>query len=210
MSTATPISDMVGRRYGKLTVLERAHNHNNRWHWLCQCDCGNTTTAPKNRLGGGGKMSCGCLKGEWQIKHGMTGTKEYNAWHRMRERCHDKNNRTYKWYGGRGIFVSDEWRNSFETFFSDMGPAPSKKHQLDRTNNNRGYSKDNCRWVTKKQNACNTRTSKIWAVKGKVFYSSADAARHFGVAQITIQRWCDGGGRHIKKLNCNSFERYLP
>ena len=139
----------------------------------------------------------------------MSKTREYWVWCSIRRRCYDKKQSNYKWYGGSGISVSAEWRNSFEAFFADMGFAPTPKHEIDRINNNKGYSKENCRWATKGQNLRNKRNSKIWAVKGKVFYSATDAASHFGVVEMTIHHWCKGGDGTSKKPNCNVFERYL-
>lgn len=83
--------------------------------------------------------------------------KEYRAWKAMKNRCYNPNYQHYHRYGGRGITVCDEWLNDFEKFFSDLGKAPTKKHQLDRIDNNKSYSPNNCRWVTPKEN-CNNRS----------------------------------------------------
>lgn len=80
--------------------------------------------------------------------------KEYYAWKGMRARCNNKNYHAYHRYGGRGIKVCDRW-DDFENFYSDMGNAPSKKHQLDRIDNDGDYEPCNCRWVTPKENSRN-------------------------------------------------------
>lgn len=80
----------------------------------------------------------------------------YNTYQGMLYRCNNPSSRNYKNYGGRGIRVSDEWENSFEQFLADMGPRP-KGHTLDRLDNDKGYTKYNCRWATRKQQSCNRR-----------------------------------------------------
>jgi hypothetical protein len=92
--------------------------------------------------------------------HGMTATKEFYAWSDIKKRCLNENCKAYVNYGGRGITVCDEWINSFETFFNDMGYAPSKSHSIDRINNNDGYYKENCRWTDIKTQANNKRPMK--------------------------------------------------
>lgn len=81
---------------------------------------------------------------------------EKRVWHSMRSRCHNQKNAAYYRYGGRGIFMCDEWRNNFDQFYEDMGPRPPGM-SLDRIDNDKGYSKDNCRWVTNRENSLNTR-----------------------------------------------------
>jgi hypothetical protein len=92
--------------------------------------------------------------------HGMNRTTEYNVWNGMRARCHNKNEACYPRYGGRGITVCEEWKNSFSSFFKDMGRAPAGC-QIDRIDNEKGYSKENCRWVSPQENAQNRRSNKL-------------------------------------------------
>jgi len=80
-------------------------------------------------------------------KHGETKTDTYLAWKNMRYRCNYKKSSFYKYYGGRGITVCDEWDKSFSAFLSDMGERP-KNATLDRINNDKGYFKENCRWIS--------------------------------------------------------------
>ena len=81
-------------------------------------------------------------------KHGMSKSDEYKIWVGMKSRCFNKNNYCYLKYGGNGVTVCDDWKESFESFYRDMGPRPSKKHSIDRIDNSKGYNKDNCRWAT--------------------------------------------------------------
>lgn len=81
---------------------------------------------------------------------------EYSSWKSMRVRCNNPNYHSYHRYGGRGIKVCKRWDN-FNNFIYDMGPKPSSIHQLDRINNDKGYSPDNCKWVTPKENSNNRK-----------------------------------------------------
>jgi len=132
------------------------------------------------------------MKTHKNIKHGMTGTKVYRAWKSMMARCNNKNVNCYKNYGGRGISVSKRW-SKFENFLIDMGEPPSDKHEIDRIDNDIGYSKNNCRWVTHKENSRNTSTARLNKQKAeqiKILYqygiSICDIARSFEVSWSAI------------------------
>jgi hypothetical protein len=84
----------------------------------------------------------------------------YTVWESMRKRCNNKNCKEFNYYGGRGIKVCKEW-NDFKCFYKDMIVGYKKGLQLDRVDNNKGYSKENCKWSTPSENASNRRTSII-------------------------------------------------
>lgn len=88
--------------------------------------------------------------------HGLSKSKLYTVWCNMIARCENKKNNHYERYGGRGIKVCIEWRGSFTKFKEDMGDIPFEGATMDRKDNNKGYSKENCRWVTNQEN-CNNR-----------------------------------------------------
>lgn len=97
----------------------------------------------------------GCTDYISRESHGKSRTVEYNLWCNIIARCENKKHPYYRNYGGRGITVSKEWRNSFTEFLKDMGERPSDLHQIDRINNNKGYSKENCEWATHQENSNN-------------------------------------------------------
>lgn len=167
--------------------------------WLCEC--GNIVKAPTGRVLSGQKDSCGCLgrkrKSDAKTTHGMRRTKEYATWVGIKDRCLNVNGKDYPRYGGAGITICSEWAESFVCFLAHIGRAPSQKHQVDRIDNQRGYEPGNVRWATSKTQSMNRRNSKTWHVKGLVFDSITDAARHFSVSAQTIMRWCYGG-KHAK------------
>jgi hypothetical protein len=103
----------------------------------------------------------------------------------MRQRCNNPKNHAYKNYGGRGIYVTDEWDQSFEKFVSDMGPRPSSSHQIDRINNDGPYASWNCRWATREENLRNKRTNSFVFVSGQKM-TIAEAAIAIGLSQAGV------------------------
>lgn len=116
-------------------------------------------------------------------KHGMYGSKTYEAWNAMKKRCNNKLHKFYPQYGGRGISYDQRWE-SFEEFFKDMGIA-DRGMTLDRIDNNSGYSKENCRWVSMKVQ-CNNRRSNV-------------IVEYLGKSQ-TVAQWADEVGLERKTL----------
>ena len=91
-------------------------------------------------------------------------TPELSAWENMKTRCYNEECKYYQNYGGRGISVCDEWRNSYQTFLKDMGRRPSSEHSIDRIDNDGDYKPSNCRWATHTEQNRNKGTSivKSW------------------------------------------------
>lgn len=147
-----------GMRYGRLVVQEYVGPS----RWLCNCDCGGSTVALTTNLNRGGSRSCGCARYAVHTTHGRSKTREYRIWSAMRDRCSNPSRRSFKHYGGRGIRVCDRWQ-SFDNFLADMGP--SNGLTLDRVDNSRGYSPDNCRWADMKTQARNKRSARDVAVQ---------------------------------------------
>jgi len=104
-------------------------------------------------------------KGRYEVSHGMSKTPIHNLWWGMVQRCTDKSRPAYRGYGGRGITVCERWM-TFENFYEDMGDKPAGK-SLDRIDNDLGYSKDNCRWATQKEQTNNMRANRHFTIQGE-------------------------------------------
>jgi len=157
------IKDLRGKRFSRLTVIEHVGSKKTKTgtiaKWKCICECGNTCIVPSNNLKmkSGATHSCGCLskesayknlkKGQDRKTHGLTNTSTYNSWRSMIQRCDNPNSPAYKNYGGRGITYPTEWKD-FNNFFEDMGQRPSREYSIDRIDNDKSYSTDNCKWST--------------------------------------------------------------
>ena len=150
--------DLTGKRFGRLIVIERGPNSNgNATRWRCICDCGKETLTLASKLVAGLSKSCGCLGIEnatkAKIKHGHANTPFYLLFKAMHNRCELETCREYKWYGGRGIKVCDEWKE-FQPFYDwAMANGYAKGLSIDRIDPDKGYSPDNCEWVTRAENS---------------------------------------------------------
>lgn len=167
--------DLVGMKFGRLTVESKCENIGTRRGWLCVCDCGNLHKAITYSLTCGKTTSCGCRKLEALIensskygikpRHGMTDTKVWKTWSSMLDRVRrDTRESTAKQYYSRGIGVCDRWR-TFENFFEDMGHPPDGM-TLDRVDVDKGYEPGNCRWATIKQQMNNKTNTRYLVVDG--------------------------------------------
>ena len=160
--------NLVGLKTGKLSVLAFSHIQNRHSKWLCRCDCGNEKIIFGSHLKNGTTKSCGCLiikkLIERNTKHNQRprGTKspEYISWIAMKQRCYNPKHIYFHRYGGRGIAVCDQWRNSFSTFLSDLGTR-SAGYTLGRIDNKQGYKKDNCKWMSQNEQNTNKNNSHL-------------------------------------------------
>jgi hypothetical protein len=160
-----------GMKFGRLTVLGFSHKYRRASYFNVQCECGTVKTVRKDSLYTGRAVSCGCYHKEAVSEatktHGLRNTPEYEAWAHMLRRCYTPTTNGFEHYGGRGISVCDRWHHSFENFLSDMGFRPSRRHSLDRENNDGNYEPSNCRWATAEQQANNKRSNIYITLNGE-------------------------------------------
>ena len=178
-----PLVDLTGKRFGRFLVLRQGERVSGKIGWVCQCDCGTIKLVPGGNLTKGLTKSCGCLRKEMMkekaTKHNLCGTKLYNAYNNMKKRCYDPKCDHYKWYGEENKGVCDEWLgpDGFKNFADwSLINGFEEGLQIDRIDNSKGYSPDNCRWVPPKENCRNKRNNHLITIDGET---------------KTLTEWCD-------------------
>lgn len=193
--------DLTGQKFGKLTVIKRTTNSKwNETRWICKCECGKETITTYGKLAYNHKKSCGCILKEvvskTHSKHKLRKDRLYNIWAKMKQRCYNTNNKSYKNYGGRGIKICKEWleeENGFINFYKwainngykeHLEKFGSKNTTIDRIDVNGNYEPNNCRWATQREQSLNrrsnvfisyngeTKTISEWVEKTNLTYSS--------------------------------------
>lgn len=186
--------DLVGQRFGRLVVLyECDERRNGGVVWCCCCDCGNEINVRSGDLISGHTTSCGCYQRERTAEantvHGMVRRGKhhpiYRTWYHMLQRCENPNTSNYKYYGGRGIKVYDEWHNAEKFIDWALANGWEKGLQLDRSDSDGNYEPDNCRWVTSKENNRNRRSNHLISFDGKV-QTMAEWAEDMNISYSTL------------------------
>lgn len=160
-----------GEKFGRLTIIKEVEKRRNR-RFQCICECGEIVEVFLCALVTRHTQSCGCLHIDHISTHSDAGfgrtTKLYNVWRTMRQRCSNPNYPGYDNYGGRGIHVCNEWQEDFSVFREwALFHGYEEGLEIDRRNNDLGYSPDNCRFVTRKENLRNTRVAKFITAFGE-------------------------------------------
>lgn len=186
--------DLRGNRYNMLVVLNRVENsRNGQSRWECICDCGEKTIVSASNLKLGAVKSCGCLIHQPHNTHHLSNTRLYNIWFKMKQRCYDKRNNAYRDYGGRGITICDEWKDDFECFYSwSMENGYDENLSIDRIDNDKGYSPQNCRWANPKEQANNRRNCVVITFKGKT---------------MNLSQWCKELNLPYKTIHSRIYKK---
>lgn len=199
--------DLTGQVFGRLTAKSMLQplRPGDGFRWVCACSCGNECIVKTRLLTyKKGTRSCGCILAEvnkqrphrnsTNLKHGHTSRRispEYVTWASMIQRCSNPKHVSYKNYGARGVSVCPEWVSSFEQFLADMGPRPANT-SIERIDNALGYSRQNCRWASSVEQACNRRDN-VTATAFGVTRSCTETSALFQIPTRNIYRWAQEG-----------------
>lgn len=191
MASPGKIANLEGLRFGKLVVSGRHGSRRGRMYWICQCDCGgiiirNTTDLLTRNI-----TSCRCAWKSGPHRHTSGGkiTLTYSSWKSMVARCTQPSAPGFDHYQKRGIGLCSRWHtgegdsSGFQCFLADMGERPSRRHTIERDNNDLGYFSDNCSWATRRAQANNRMTNKYIDYRGERL-TFAQAGRLAG-----LERW---------------------
>ncbi|BDA82398.1 hypothetical protein [Staphylococcus phage vB_SsapH-Golestan-105-M] len=197
------VNEYIGLKYGRLTI--QSFSHKDKYYHVfvnCQCECGNTKTLRLNNLINGIAKSCGCLKSESSKKnisklienkdyinttHGQTGTRLYSIYRNMKRRCYNSNTDSYINYGARGIKICDEWLNDFNSFYEwAYNNGYNDTLTIERINNSGDYEPNNCRWISRGEQANNRRNTTYITYKGKT-QSMKQWANELGIKYHMLQ-----------------------
>lgn len=185
--------NITGQRFGRLVALEMVGNDKYGIKlWKCKCDCGNEKIVTYTHLKRGMIKSCGCLHATQNYVHGLNGSRLQGIYYKMLYRCNNPKCENYADYGGRGIKICDEWLgdNGFKNFYEwAFSNRYTEKLTLDRKDNDKGYSPDNCRWVDAFVQENNRRNNIFIEYKGE---------------RLTIGEWSRKTGINYNTL----FHRY--
>ncbi len=187
----------VGMKYGRWSVIAQAPNRPGRKgrRWLTRCECGSDGNVPTDHLLSGhstGCTECRLVKfvdagQKFPQTHGMTDTRLYRTWGHMKDRCYLASNDHFKYYGGRGITVCDEWRNDF-VIFRDWALSHGYEEALtiERRDVNGNYSPDNCLWIPRAEQARNRTDTVRFEYQGKVLMAGQIAER-CGISETALR-----------------------
>lgn len=160
MTKRVKMEERVGQQYGRL-LIESVYREGKRSYAVCSCSCGNQLVSRIDALQSEATVSCGCLAKEnaslLNKSHGMWKSYTYQSWADMKARCLDEDHRHYDRYKDKNI--CEKWM-TFEGFYEDMGERP-KNTTLDRIDNEKGYTKENCRWANASYQARNQKKRNI-------------------------------------------------
>lgn len=187
------VRNLLGRRFGRLTVISRASNNKRgKARWLCQCECGRKKVILADSLLSGKTISCGCYRKEVAPhnnlpKHGMTGTRLWTIWCGMKSRCCYTKNIAFKDYGGRGIKICSEWLHNFSAFQEwALKSGYADNLTIDRINCNGNYEPSNCKWSTYEEQENNRRDTVYLTIQGQSLPVS-EWARKVGIPAATLR-----------------------
>lgn len=185
-------NDLTGMTFGELTVLLLSFDEpGKKKKWLCRCSCGNECVVSGSNLVSGHTKRCSAcgykVTAQKVTTHGHTGTKLYQTWNTMKNRCNNPNVKSYSDYGARGIRVCDEWDNSARFIEWALKSGYKEGMEIDRIDTDGDYCPENCRWVSRLENANNKRNNKFITHDGMT-KTLAEWSRYYDVNYKSLSR----------------------
>ena len=216
-----PSEIVPGDKIGRLTAIcyeytREISRGRKKTYWRFRCDCGNEIVVCTYNVFYGNTSSCGCYKIEVTkatvTKHGGCHTRLHKTWMGMKYRCYNKKSQYYYLYGGRGITVCDEWLHDFVAF-RDWALANGYADDLliDRIDNDKGYSPDNCRWATAYEQVHNRRPRKVKALEGMrvdLRELAEKAGIPYGTFKMRVHMWGDLERAMSQPLEVHNVKQY--
>lgn len=204
--------DLIGCKFGRLTVVEFDRLQNHKTYWKCVCDCGLTVIATGNNLRSGNTQSCGCLRRELAQQRGKENTEHgeshnnktrlYGIWCGMRQRCNNPNREAYSLYGGKGVKLCEEWSSypAFKEWAINNGYADNLS--IDRIDSNGNYEPSNCRWITLSENVAraNKNHTSRKLIRGEGARERTPAATHSGTERNSMSHQEAGAPQMGEKI----------
>jgi hypothetical protein len=202
---------MIGKKYGNWTVIEepklKHKNGRNRTVVLVECVCNTRREVLLSRLNRGGSCGCGCTnKPPVNETHGLSHTRIYKIFYKMKTRCYNPSDKNYNHYGGRGISICDAWLNEFSVFYEWAKSNGYKANlSIDRIDVNGNYEPGNCRWVTQDIQLRNTRRSRFLTINGET-KNLIDWSIKSGVYASTIRHRISQGSSPKEAISMEPFK----
>lgn len=208
--------DLTGQKFGRLIAI-RNTNTKNKWNtyiWECKCDCGKTVLVDCHKLRSGNTKSCGCLyidkaktmSKKYLQKHGKCDSAIYHIYTEIKSRCFNHNNKSYKYYGGRGITICDEWLNDFMSFYNwAINNGYEKGLSIERMDTNGNYEPSNCCWISMKEQQRNKRNNVYFDYGGNKYLQS-DLCKKFKINVSTFRNRIKKGISVNEAINKSQFK----
>lgn len=179
--------DLTNVKFGKLTAVKiLGKTKDCHMLWFCKCECGGTKNVASNVLRRGDVQSCGCIKNKHKITHNLSRNKIYGVWHCMISRCENKNDKSYKHYGYRGIKVCDEWHDITTFYEWAIKNNYQKGLMIERIDNDSDYKPSNCKFSDYLEQANNKRSNLIIFYDGE-YYTLANICRKLDLKYSTVR-----------------------
>lgn len=185
--------NMANKKYGKLLALSLHHiDKRGKTYWLCKCDCGKETVADGYKIRKGITTSCGCVQANWRKtgpnhSHGLTNSRLYSIWSNIKARCNNPKNYEFKYYGGKGVCICQEWTD-FSAFYEwAINHGYNDKLTIKRDNVNGNYCPENCKWILPDKQYLNRTDSHFVTAFGKT-QTIKEWSDETGIKYGTIER----------------------